>query len=127
MLGSTIQRELAAMIMRDLQDPRLTGFPSITHVTVSPDLSMADVYMTIMGTPGQQEAALNALKHSAGLMRAKLTRALQLRQAPFLRFQIDEHLKKELAIMELIHKAKAEEDELARKRTGVVEETPETE
>jgi ribosome-binding factor A len=127
MLGSTIQRELALMILRDLQDPRLTGLPSITHVTVSPDLSTADVYMTIMGTPGQQEAALNALKHSAGLMRAKLTRALQLRQAPFLRFQIDEHLKKELAVLDLIHKAKAEEDELARKRAGIVEEIPETE
>jgi ribosome-binding factor A len=118
MIGSTIQRELAAMIMRDLQDPRLTGFPSITHVKVSPDLSTADVYMTIMGTPGQQEAALNALKHSAGLMRAKLTKAMQLRQAPFLRFQIDEQLKKELAVLDLIEKAKKEEDELAARRAG---------
>jgi len=127
MLGSTIQRELASMIMRDLQDPRLTGFPSITRVEVSPDLSNANVYMTIMGTPGQQTAALNALKHSAGLMRAKLTRALQLRQAPFLTFQIDEQLKKELAVLELIHKAKQEEDELARKRAGVVEPEPDPE
>jgi ribosome-binding factor A len=121
MLGSTIQRELAAMIMRDLNDPRLSGFPSITHVKVSPDLSNADVYMTIMGTPGQQEAAINALRHSAGLMRAKLTRALQLRQAPFLKFHIDENLKKELAVLELIHKATQEENELAAKRAGAVE------
>jgi ribosome-binding factor A len=127
MLGSTIQRELAGMIMRDLQDPRLTGFPSITRVEVSPDLSTANVYMTIMGTPGQQTAALNALKHSAGLMRAKLTRALQLRQAPFLTFQIDEQLKKELAVLELIHKAKQEEDELARKRAGVADPEAEPE
>ena len=69
MLGSTIQRELAEMILRDLNDPRLSGFPSITRVKVSPDLSIADVYVTIMGTPGHQEAALNALKHSAGVMR----------------------------------------------------------
>ncbi len=127
MLGSTIQRELAAMILRDLQDPRLTGFPSITRVEVSPDLSNANVYMTIMGTPGQQMAALNALKHSAGLMRAKLTRALQLRQAPFLSFHIDEQLKKELAVLELIHKAKVEEDELAHKRAGTAENGPEPE
>jgi ribosome-binding factor A len=120
MLGSTIQRELATMILRDLQDPRLTGLPSITRVEVSPDLSNANVFMTIMGTPGQQTAALNALKHSAGLMRAKLTRALQLRQAPFLNFKIDEDLKKELAVLELIHKAKMEEDELARKRASKI-------
>ena len=43
MLGSTIQRELAQMILRDLQDPRLTGLPSITRVKVSPDLSIAEV------------------------------------------------------------------------------------
>ena len=122
MIGSTIQKELAAMILRDLQDPRLTGMPSITRVKVSPDLSTADVYMTIMGTPGQQQAALNALKHSAGLMRAKLTRQLTLRQSPFLKFHIDEDLKKELAVLDLIRKARAEEDELARKRAGITAE-----
>ena len=68
------------IIMRELNDPRLTGMPSITRVKVSRDLSIADVYVTIMGTPGQQTAALNALKHSAGLMRTKLTKALTLRR-----------------------------------------------
>ena len=58
MLGSTIQRELMEIIMRDLNDPRLMGFPSITRVKVSSDLSIADVYVTVMGTPGQQNAAL---------------------------------------------------------------------
>ena len=52
MLGSTIQQELAEIILRELNDPRLTGMPSITRVKVSPDLSIADVYVTIMGTPG---------------------------------------------------------------------------
>ena len=108
MLGSTIQRELAVMIQRDLQDPRLTGLPSITRVKVSTDLSIADVYITVMGTEGQQTAALNALKHSAGMMRAKLTRALTLRQAPFLKFHIDENLKKEIAVLDLIRKANEE-------------------
>jgi ribosome-binding factor A len=111
MLGSTIQRELAEMILRDLNDPRLTGFPSITRVKVSPDLSIADVYVTIMGTPGHQEAALNALKHSAGVMRTRLTKVLSIRQAPFLKFHLDVGLKKELELLEAIRKAN-EEDRL---------------
>jgi ribosome-binding factor A len=114
MLGSTIQRELAEMILRDLNDPRLTGFPSITRVKVSPDLSIADVYVTIMGTPGHQEAALNALKHSAGVMRTKLTKVLSIRQAPFLKFHLDEGLKKELELLEAIRKANEED----RQRNG---------
>jgi ribosome-binding factor A len=108
MLASTIQRELAGIIMRELSDPRLTGLPTITRVKVSADLSVADVYMTVMGTTGQQTAALNALKHAAGLMRGKLTGSLSLRVAPYLKFHLDEQLKKELAVLEALRKAAEE-------------------
>lgn len=118
MIGSTIQQELAQIIMRELNDPRLTGMPSITRVHVSPDLSIADVYITVMGTPGQQNAALNALKHSAGLMRAKLTKAMTLRVAPYLKFHIDENLKKELEMMDLLDKVAKENAEIDRRRAA---------
>jgi ribosome-binding factor A len=108
MLGSTIQRELAEIILRELDDPRVPEIVSITRVKLSEDLSIADVYVSVMGSPGQESAALNALKHSAGMMRSKLTRALTLRQAPFLKFHIDENLKKELAVLDLIEKANRE-------------------
>jgi ribosome-binding factor A len=114
MLGSTIQRHLMEIIMRELNDPRLTGMPSITRVKVSADLSIADVYVTIMGTEGHQTAALNALRHSAGIMRTRLTKVLSLRTAPFLKFHIDEGLKKELAVLDAIRKANEE----TRERTG---------
>src|SRR4051794_23879950 len=117
-LASTIQQEIAQIIMRELHDPRLeqTIMPSITRVKVSDDLSIADVYVTIMGTPGQQTAALNALRHSAGLMRTKLTGALTLRVAPYIKFHIDENLKKELEVLELLNKVHEENAELDRKR-----------
>ena len=116
MLGSTIQKELATIIMRELNDPRLVGMPSITRVKVSADLSIADVFVTIMGTPGQQNAALNALRHSAGMMRTKLTKLLSLRQAPYLKFHIDENLKKEIAVLETLRMVAEENAELDRKR-----------
>ena len=106
------------MILRELSDPRLVGMPSITRVKVSEDLSIADVYVTVMGTPGQQTAALNALRHSAGLMRTRLTKDLSLRQAPFLKFHIDEQLKKELEVLELLDKVAKENAELDKKRAA---------
>jgi ribosome-binding factor A len=124
MLGSTIRKELMQIIMRELDDPRLTGMPSITRVLVTKDLEYADVFVTVMGTPGQQTAALNALKHSAGMMRAKLTRLLSIRQAPFLRFQIDEGLKKELEVMDLLEKVRQENEELDRRRAEAAGEAP---
>jgi ribosome-binding factor A len=104
------------IMMRELSDPRLVGLPSITRVKVSDDLSVADVFITVMGTPGQQTAALNALKHSAGMMRLLLTKKMTLRIAPFLKFHIDEDLKKELALQELLHKVAQENAEIDRKR-----------
>jgi ribosome-binding factor A len=116
MLASTIQKELAEMIMRELSDPRLPTIVSITRVKVTNDLSIADVFVTVMGTPGQQTAALNALKHSAGVMRTKLTKVLSLRVAPFLKFHLDEDLKKELEVLDLLDKVARENAELDRKR-----------
>src|SRR5258708_34890070 len=110
-LGSTIRTELAEIILRDINDPRLMGMPSITRVKVSEDLSIADVFVTVMGTPGQQTAALNALKHSAGMMRTRLTKDLSLRLAPFIKFHLDEDLKKELEVMELLDRVARENAE----------------
>ena len=122
MLGSTIQKELARIMMRELHDPRLdpsgAGVPSITRVKVSADLSVADVYVTVMGTPGQQNAALHALRHSAGLMRTRLTKVLTLRVSPYIKFHIDENLKKELAVLDLIQRASEETAELDRRRAA---------
>jgi ribosome-binding factor A len=118
MLGSTIQKELAAIIMRDLDDPRLVGMPSITRVKVSPDLSVADVYVTIMGTAGQQTAAINALRHSAGMMRSKLTKMLSMRVTPYIKFHIDENLKKEIAVLDALRIVAEENAELDRKRAA---------
>ena len=115
-LSSTIQQELATIIMRELNDPRLTGMPSITRVKVAEDLSVADIYVTSMGTAGQQAAALNALKHSAGVMRTKLTRVLSIRQVPFLRFHSDEQLKKELEVLSLLDQVAKENAEADRRR-----------
>lgn len=96
------------MILRELNDPRLGGLPSITRVQVTEDLAYADVYISVMGSEGKQVAALNALKHSAGLMRTKLSEMMQMRQVPYLKFHIDEKLKKEREILDLLRKVAEE-------------------
>jgi ribosome-binding factor A len=128
-VASTIQQELATIIMRELNDPRLTGLPSITRVKVSEDLSIADIFMSIMGSEGQQNAAINALRHSAGLLRLKLTKQLTLRTAPFLKFHIDENLKREMNVLQLLQKVRQENEESERraqaKATGTLPESGE--
>jgi ribosome-binding factor A len=106
--ASILQQELAMIIMRELNDPRLVGMPSITRVKVSEDMSIADVYVSIMGTTGQQNAALNALKHSAGMMRTKLSKSLEMRQVPYIKFRIDENLQKERQVLDVLRQIEEE-------------------
>lgn len=110
-LASTIRQELALIIMRELNDPRITGMPSITRVKVSADLSTADVYFTIMGSDAEQNTTLNALRRSAGMMRAKLSQGLSLRITPYLKLHLDESLKREMAVLDLLAKIRAEDAE----------------
>ena len=54
-------------------------------------------------------------------MRTKLTKSLSLRVAPFLKFHIDENLKKELAVLDAIRKANEED---AARNAAKEEENP---
>ena len=112
------------MIQRDLNDPRVPAITSVTRVSVAEDLSTADVYVSIMGTEGQQNAALIALRHSAGVMRTLLTKSLSTRTTPFLKFHIDENLKKEIAILDLLKQVSDENAELDRKRATASGQQP---
>jgi ribosome-binding factor A len=93
---------------------RLTGMPSITRVKLSADLSIADVYVHDHGHPRPPDRRAERAEALGRLMRTKLTKVLTLRQAPFLKFHIDEGLKKEIRGARLIRKANEED----RQRTG---------
>ena len=45
------------MIQRELSDPRIPAITSVTRVKVAEDLSVADVYVSMMASEGQQSAA----------------------------------------------------------------------
>lgn len=104
------------MIQHELHDPRIPAITSITRVKVAEDLGTADVYVTMMATEGEKTAALNALRHSAGVMRSKLTKSLSTRTTPYIKFHIDENLEKELAVLDLLRKVSEENAENERRR-----------
>ena len=99
------------IILSELDDPRLVGLPSITRVEVTDDLAIANVFVSIMASEGKQTAALNALKHSSGMMRSKLAGMMEMRQVPYIKFHIDESLKKERVVLDLLRKVAEEQAE----------------
>lgn len=122
-LADQIQRELAVLIRDAVNDPRLTGFVTISSVKVSPDLGYADIYVTIMEpelndtmTKTNHEESIKVLNKAAGFLRTELSHSLKTRTTPRLRFHYDEVTARGNYMMDLITQAvnKTEQSEEER-------------
>ncbi len=87
-VGELIQTELAALLLKDLKDPRLE-LTTVSHVEVSPDLRHARVYISRVGSVEEQENALAGFQRAGGFIRGRLGKRLKLRYVPKLEFVID--------------------------------------
>jgi ribosome-binding factor A len=90
-VSDQIEIEIADMLEKQLEDPRLVGL-SVTGVEISPDLRQAIVYVSsLAGQAGSQEA-LAGLEHARGFLRRELAGRLKLRVTPNLSFRWDASL-----------------------------------
>ena len=89
-VADQIQKELAQLIQTEMKDPRV-GFATVSGVDVSRDLSWADVHITFLDKDSKSECeeALAALEKAGGFLRTRLSKAVQLRVTPKLRFHYD--------------------------------------
>jgi len=87
-----MQRELSGLIRLELRDPRV-GMITITSVDVSPDMSHAKVFFTML-EKDKLEDTLHGLKRSAGFLRSQLARRIAMYTTPELRFTYDESVER---------------------------------
>ncbi len=131
-VGDQIQRDLAALIQTELNDPRV-GMVSITGVDVSKDLAAAKVYVTVLNSLGDDgevnddtlsspgdleklevEENLKALNKASGYLRTLLAQRLKLRSVPKLLFLYDGSVERGRQLSNLIDDALAADREQHR-------------
>jgi ribosome-binding factor A len=90
-VGELIRRTLSEALTRgEIHDPELQAMSiTVGEVTVSRDLSVATAWVLPLGGEGA-EAAVAALARNRGALRSLVAREVRLRQAPDLRFRVDE-------------------------------------
>jgi ribosome-binding factor A len=91
-LGDLIQREVSELIRLDVRDPRV-GMITITSVDVSPDLSHARIFFTVLEKEKLRET-LEGLSRSAGFLRSQLAKRIKMYTTPELRFEYDESVER---------------------------------
>lgn len=86
-----MKKELGDIITRKLKDPRV-GFVTVTDVEVTGDLSMATVYITVLGDEEKQENTLKGLEKAKGFIRSEIGKRIRLRIVPEITFAMDESI-----------------------------------
>ena len=102
-LGDLIQREVSDLIRLEVRDPRV-GMITITSVDVSPDMTHAKIFFTVLEKDKLPET-LAGLKRSAGFLRAQLAKRVQMYTTPELRFVYDESVERGDRLSRLIDAA----------------------
>jgi ribosome-binding factor A len=101
-VNTLMQREISELILRELRDPRLDEFVSVTEVSVSPDLKYARVFVSSFGGQKKEQQILEALGSAAGFLRSELAKKVRIRRMPELHFQWDNSIEKGDRILRLI-------------------------
>ena len=110
-LNHFIQEEISELLQRQVNDPRLGGFVTVTGVSTSSDLRHAKVFISIMGGEEEKGDAMEALAKASGFLRKELGMRLRLRYNPELSFHRDDSIEHGSHILELINQVTGGEEE----------------
>ena len=97
-----IQREISNLLERQVNDPRLSKFVSVTEVALSPDLKYAKIYVSTLGSEVNREDLLAGFNKASGFLRRELAARIRLRQMPQLSFYYDDSIERGARLLKLI-------------------------
>jgi ribosome-binding factor A len=109
-LQQVIHETAATTIQRDLSDPRL-GFVTVTHVKLAPDLSLATVFWSCLGTDAERRTCERALASSRTRVQSAVAGAMGTRVTPTVRFRYDESLANAARLEDIFERLRRERGE----------------
>jgi ribosome-binding factor A len=84
-----------------LKDPRI-GFVTVTGVRTTKDLSLATVYVSVLGSEEEQARTLDGLQSAHGVLQAQVARELGTRRTPVLTFEYDPAIERGVRLTKII-------------------------
>ena len=106
-VAETIRKEVAGILRFDLADPRL-GRATVTRVALTGDLTLARVYVSVLGSPEERRETLDALDGARGRVRKLLGSKVRLRNTPEVRFVFDPSVEFSIRLEQILEREQAE-------------------
>ena len=94
-------RQILSDTIPTLKDPRI-GFVTVTGVQAASGYAHATVYISVLGTEGEQQRTLDGLRAAHGVLQAQVARELGTRRTPVLSFEYDPAIERGVRLTKLI-------------------------
>ena len=101
-VNNLIRQEISELLQRQVKDPRLGNFISVTEVRTSPDLRYAKIFISSIGSDEGRRETLSVLAAASGFFRKELAGRLRLRRIPEPSFQWDDSIERGAHLLKLI-------------------------
>lgn len=101
-IQSEIQKIISNLLINGLKNTRISKMTAVSQVKLSRDLSFADVYISIYGNKREKEETMEALEHAKGYIRSVISKELDIRTTPELRFKLDESVEYSIKIQNIL-------------------------
>jgi ribosome-binding factor A len=104
-------KEQIVALMREVKDPGISGFITVTGLDLSVDRKTATVYYSVLGSETERERTAKALERAAPYLRVLLKKRVTVKVVPSIVFAYDDTPKKASRIDELLNKLDRERDD----------------
>jgi ribosome-binding factor A len=104
-----LAREILGETINSLKDPRV-GFTTVTAVRISPDLRLASVFVSVLGSEEERTLTMAGLESAVPYLRAELGRQVRLKYLPELIFELDTGAEEAERLETLLKKIHEEEE-----------------
>lgn len=101
-VASLVRQELGTILSREFSGSAKYGFTTVTEARMTPDLRVARVFVSIMGSDEKKEKTFKQIENQKGHYRSMLGSRLNLKFVPTLEFHHDTSLDNAMHIEKLI-------------------------
>lgn len=111
-VNSLLKEVIFEVIQREVKNPHINTFVTVTKVETSADLHHAKVSISLICPEPEKVKVIAALQSAAGFIAVHASKKVQLRYFPELTFKLDNSLDEFIRIQEIL--SKVEQERLSR-------------
>lgn len=101
-VNSLLKEVLFEVIQKEVRNPNVTTFVTVTEVDTSADLHHAKVSISLICSEEEKSRVISALNSAAGFIAVHAAKKVQLRYFPALTFKLDTSIEEHMKIQKIL-------------------------